>query len=258
MSAERQWPERLHAKGNILLDDVFEFINAIEGRENTKLVFDLLQNYVILNNYHNFVIDMAIAITQAFGRDDRLLILPIDDQKSDSVKSGHSVSYELKAQLDPKDFRELIFPNSISHFRGNLSNYKIIVVDDFIGSGSQFRKFSGRIQREFGVRQENISVYTIVLMASRRARVEERAARVCASLELPPSLAQLKTNGVNNAYELYDSIESKLSMPPMYRRGYSRTEACVTMKRTPNNTLPIFWHDRLKGGQQWPAPFKRY
>lgn len=59
------------------------------------------------------------------------------------------------------------------------------------------------------------------------------------------------------ALRIYDQIESHLSVAEEYKRGYEQSEALITLKRTPDNTLPIFWSRKDKDGTKWPAPFPR-
>lgn len=40
--------------------------------------------------------------------------------------------------------------------------------------------------------------------------------------------------------------------------GYKRSEALITLMRTPNNTFPIFWKEYKKNGDKFEAPFSRY
>lgn len=58
--------------------------------------------------------------------------------------------------------------------------------------------------------------------------------------------------------ELMKSIESKIPKVGKFSFGYEKSEALVTLMRTPNNTFPIFWKDCTHKGQKLKAPFPRY
>ena len=67
-------------------------------------------------------------------------------------------------------------------------------------------------------------------------------------------LAKRRRVPENTIYEEYDKLERKTKCSADYKRGRDQTEALVTMKATPNNTLPIFWWE---GKIKWRAPFPR-
>jgi hypothetical protein len=56
-------------------------------------------------------------------------------------------------------------------------------------------------------------------------------------------------------YQNYDAVEAILKCTEQYRRGFLGSEALVSLKRTPNNTLSIFWYEGKE--KNWPAPFPR-
>lgn len=52
-------------------------------------------------------------------------------------------------------------------------------------------------------------------------------------------------------------IEKKLK-PGKYQFGYEKSEALVTMTRTPNNTFPVFWMNYEHKGSKFSPPFPRF
>jgi hypothetical protein len=59
------------------------------------------------------------------------------------------------------------------------------------------------------------------------------------------------------ALKIVDRIEKRLRITEKFFRGYGQSEALVKMIRTPNNTFPLYWCDKTKKGDKWPAPFPR-
>jgi hypothetical protein len=58
--------------------------------------------------------------------------------------------------------------------------------------------------------------------------------------------------------ETMESIESFLQYDKNEQFGYNRTEALVKMNRTPNNTFPFYWKDKIiTGGCRYSSPFPR-
>lgn len=137
------------------------------------------------------------------------------------------------------------------------SDFDIIIVDDFIGSGNQISSFIELCN----LNKSKTHVYTIIMQDISRDKVTPLVDRIYSSL---PSRKRAITDGlsigsfsVSNAKIIYERIESLIDINRDYSYGYEKTEALVTMKRTPNNTLPIFWTSRMKGGKKWPSPFPR-
>jgi hypothetical protein len=52
-----------------------------------------------------------------------------------------------------------------------------------------------------------------------------------------------------------EHIEKNLDIPDDYLFGYKKSEALVTMIRTPNNTFPVFWYNKKNEDN---APFPRF
>ena len=57
------------------------------------------------------------------------------------------------------------------------------------------------------------------------------------------------------ALSLMESIEDWLNVADDYRFGFGRSEALVSMLRTPNNTFPVYWLD--KKSLDYKSPFPR-
>ena len=74
----------------------------------------------------------------------------------------------------------------------------------------------------------------------------------------------MKKKGISDKYsdtelskkiKLMEHIEKNLDIPDDYLFGYKKSEALVTMIRTPNNTFPVFWYNKKNEDN---APFPRF
>jgi len=241
-----------------IIDKMSEVLFRLENDDQIKLFIELVKSYKIINEYSGCCLEIIKRIEKNFGRNDNIVLIPVRDENSE-IKSGHSVVYEIRAYIDPNQFKSVKFLESLDSIKDDINNYQIIAVDDFIGTGSQFRKFSREIQRKFDLSISRIHLFAIAVMKSRVDRIKKFCSLFESVVLLEKSIEKIsKDQMIENAYEIYDSIESNLSISPYYRRGYGRSESLVTMKRTPNNTLPIFWNVKAKGGKRWPAPFPRF
>ncbi len=257
---KKKWPARFHVEHGDLFDELAEFLSALPDDDDLiNLSIDIIREYEVFLDYFRYAQSIAHKISQKFSKKDDLIVVPVRDENGNEIKSGDSVCYVVKSQLNPKNFKSLVFKTHIAEQDLDGKSPSVIVIDDFIGTGSQFRKFSKRLRTEFPLSKDNIYVYCIAAMSSRLERVQLHCNEINAEYILDPVLAKLaKSKNDATIYDKYDSIEQLVSVRRHYFRGYSKTEAAVSLYRTPNNTLPIFWETRKKGGGKWPAPFPRY
>jgi hypothetical protein len=52
-------------------------------------------------------------------------------------------------------------------------------------------------------------------------------------------------------------IEEMLAISSKFKFGYKKSEALISLDRTPNNTFPLFWCKKKRDGESWCAPFYR-
>jgi hypothetical protein len=241
-----------------ILGLISDMLPSFENDDQIVLFIELIRRYKIINDYTTHCFAIIDLLKKKFGKNDRIIIIPVRDEKSE-INSGHSVAYELKCYMDVDHFRSVNFVEVLDSFESEIEKYHIVVVDDFVGTGSQFCKFSHKTRSKYGIPISKISLFVIASMGYRKQKIEKYCSTFESIIVLDKSLTTLIGSGIaGNVYQIYDSIEANLSLHPMYRRGYGRSEALITMKRTPNNTLPIFWNKNMKGGKKWPAPFPRF
>ncbi len=188
------------------------------------------------------------------------IVAPKDVGKS---KSGIMLIYP---------FQHSIWP-SMSNFRGNNINARTeasrvggsttesqftIFIDDFIGTGKTALEFieNYRITRE-GY-NEKIVICCIAAMKSGIKKLKELGIEIYYSILAETAIKDFTSySDKDKVYRILDSIESRLIISDDYKRGYMESEALISLIRTPNNTLPMFWCSKAKSGSSWPAPFWR-
>jgi len=243
-------------------EKVFDKALALLSKLNDEeklLVYELFEEFLVITDYEPYAKMIARNLRSRYGKNDKIALVPITDDKG-GVKSSHSMIYEVQRFIEFAPLKELLRVDSYKNLLENHEQYQIILIDDFIGSGSQARKIIRKMQAS-GIdiaRKVEIQVVCIQEIALHRIR------NLCPSVifynirrrALTDNFA-IKSFDRVRAARIYSAIESSLSMRPYYKFGYSRTESLVSMKRTPNNTLPIFWCMKAKGGSEWPAIFPR-
>lgn len=237
---------------------VLESINILLRNMNNKerdLVMCLLNEYLIIQEYGQF----ALKIAQDIGfnyNNKKLNLLPVRPVNSTKTKSGQNLIYDISTF---KSYYNNTYVNFIDRPEDYKDNRKYLInvfVDDFIGSGSQFLTMIQDLEC-LGMVIPVDRVYCIVAQQDAIDRLSARGIEVTACIVRNKGLGAIDgsfASDVSAAYSVYDKIEARLSCPNEYRRGYAGSEALVSMKSTPNNTLPIFWYE---GANKWHAPFLR-
>lgn len=134
------------------------------------------------------------------------------------------------------------------------SNFRIILVDDFIGTGETAVDAAGYIEELYPeINPGQISFLSIVVMKEGKAKIEACGHKVYSSIQCGKGISDVFTGEeLVTATRNMQEIESTLkSLDKEYMFGYKQSEALVCMERCPNNTFPIYWLTRKT------APYER-
>ncbi|MCK4205970.1 hypothetical protein J3U99_14430 [Brucella pituitosa] len=250
------WSDKKNRKGDFIKDIAFDLFGLTNTVDQYELLKHLLSKYFLCTDFSEYCNEIARHIEIVF-KDQNVVIIPVADEKQ-KIKSGHSIAYELTCYLDTTNFAEFHSLESLGSLEGRLNDFSILVVDDFIGSGTQFRSFSRNCSERYGVTKDNIYLYSIVMMKRAHNRIKDYCYGAFSCMEFERAISDDKEiNDRMLASDVYANIEITADIGRNYRRGFLKSEALVTMKKTPNNTLPIFWCDAHTNGDKWPAMFPR-
>lgn len=141
-----------------------------------------------------------------------------------------------------------------------ISNLKadelVILVDDFIGSGETAVAAITWIVDEFDIDPKQIIILSI-------AAQELGVKHILQQTSVTTYSYYQFSRGISDFYPIdqreeflatMDEIEDKLKVDSENRLGYNKSEALISLIRTPNNTFPVFWKSNDKSK---PAPFPR-
>ena len=232
----------------LLVLDISRRFNIINGQDYLSIFFDIFNNNELLNNGDVVCCNKYYVFP---------LIAPKDIGKS---KSSTFLHYFLKSsEVRYKGFfenKELVFCeiNNIDWVKNINEKEKIILVDDYIGSG------------ETAI--EAVQVFLDNDILNSKLVVIALAAQEIGINNLRKADIKVYTNkiykrGISDYYledELEDAIltmkdiEKKLKVTENYKFGYAKSEALISMNRTPNNTFPVFWFQK---NRESLAPFPR-
>lgn len=176
-------------------------------------------------------------------------------------KSSMTVLYLLKGStiktrigLDPYKTVECFKEETIKYLPKN-EKFRIILVDDFIGSGETAVAAAEYIKRLAGDKIQNNQIMILSIVAMQRGveALDGKGYRVFSKYICKRGISDsyddpLKSEFATQMQEIENGIKK---LEDKFRFGYQGSEALVCMERCPNNTFPIYW--RTKG----VAPYER-
>lgn len=219
------------------------------------LCLDLLDDYLIIKDYSSAARSLMVALRD-LAADTPLLVTPLVDYQSERTKSGHSLHYEMSNFTGLFVEKSVLFRDDPKSKSSQTHEGIHVCVDDFIGTGNQFFTMIESVIKD-GMKDTISHIAAICIQESAKTFLEAAGYQVIALHVLGKGLDRLSQRRglprIQVASE-YEKLEKKTGCSRQYRFGRDKTEALVTMKATPNNTLPIFW---IEGKAKWLAPFPR-
>lgn len=266
---QKNWAFPTMAESESAFDRLCQMTSLLNNEE-TQLLVNLTRFYThySFTDYQHLLIEALSKIsTDVLANVDRIVVAPLvspEDVARNRSKSGHCLPYVAEHVAIPANAALSQLPVTAlaapKFDRPKLVEAKLLVmlVDDFVGSGDTAIKAVKDLQETVSP-QDEIVVVSLVTMQSGVDALKQAS--------IPFFWAKLAEMGINDnphiqdktkAYQLVDGIwEAHLEIAEKYKRGYKNSEALVTLVRTPNNTLPMYWCKASRNGSEWPSPFPR-
>jgi hypothetical protein len=247
------------------------FCNIIPhlSQEQKQLIQELIENYLWINSreyekrFNNIIEKLDSAVLTGCNT---IYILPIikpSDEKK--TKSGNHCIYYLKGGIfsfnplyeninlevieDYATFLRLDFKSDGSEV--------ILLIDDFIGSGDTFDDAWTEIQKNPSALKTKLAILTLAIQEEAYIEIDKYG--------IPIYYSELRKKGISDSYQspekeekikIMEEIEDMIK-PAYYSFGYKRSEALITLIRTPDNTFPFFWMRYPIRGTEFTGPFFR-
>lgn len=191
------------------------------------------------------------------------VIKPKDQNKT---KSGNLLIYQI--QPVKKMLKEPLKSRNISIFENfddiAEDNFKLgkddvfVLIDDFLGTGKTVDTTIKKVQENLTITSDKIRVISFTAL--------KMSIDLLDALGIKSYIIHVKSKGISDVYgtlapdklNLMKKIERMSMADRSYKLGFKKSEALVTMARTPNNTFSIFWSNHIKGEEEFDAPFPRY
>jgi hypothetical protein len=237
--------------------------------EQIELILELTERYrwFSLNEYHSQLRILLKELHKAYLNGiSKVYLFPIIKPKDElDTKSGHAVMYMLDS-IKPSlgeytniDFIKLNGFEDLAPEKLNINEGEILLlVDDFIGSGGTLNSTLDEIEKNDSIKQ-NFIILSVMIQEDTKANLTERHIRTIIGESTKKGISNFyEGDDLNNKSSIMTEIERLIPKVKNYRFGFEKSEALVTMAKTPNNTFPIFWKDFQKKGKLYKAPFARY
>lgn len=248
-----------HSSGLNLYDAVSNFVARVE-LSNREIVFHLLRHYEIITEYHHYGRSLLQELVVRIDPAKKYYLSPVTLPESGRIKSGANFCYDIFSFFRRDKFPNITFIDS--PFSSDIivdDNTVMIFVDDFVGTGEQYLEMRDAFEKKFGAPKASILLVI---------RIQEEAFNALSKIGVDIIADQVRAKAITSgravgsmsiadARRLYLKVESQIKIDPFMSLGFGSSEAIITMKRTPDNTLPIFWSVEDIGGKEWPAPFPR-
>jgi hypothetical protein len=246
--------------GDTKLFDLISQLLARIDQQNRPIVFELLKKYEIIKDYTKSANSLVREFAPLINSHKQYYFTPVIPPGDHRIKSGHSFIYDLKSSFQTRGLKNLNFLNSPFSDKISTTQQSVVVfVDDFVGTGAQFKNCYDNFIAQKGCQGEFI-LLVIRIMKDGYDLINNLGVRVIAEGIRDRAISSRQAIGeisLQDAMQSYLIIEDLIKINPYYSLGFNKSEAIITMKRTPNNTLPIFWAELDKDNKKWPAPFPR-
>lgn len=265
----KNWAIEDGTAGNLSLFEKFCARLKLFTQEHQELIIELAYSFRIinLNEYLERFYDSLFCLNDSIFEKDKVFIYPlINPQKKISAtrtKSANFLHYMLQTSDNRWISKKLIVNSVFNDLKSTFSNKDscLILIDDFIGSGNTAIEVCDFYLKENinneNIYPENIKIVCIAAQQFGIVKIKNTLnIDVFSNIIMPKGITEVYNGNVLNAkIAKMEEIEKKLSIKAEYNFGYERSEALISfLKKTPNNTFPVFWHETPVK----VAPFPRY
>jgi len=263
---DKGWEEKLGA--DIVFEDFGILLNSLTD-EQRKLVIELTGRYLWISEdeYNRKIKQLYEKVLEDNILDNisRIYLFPIIKRRDEhKIKSGAHVMYLYKSTKRWVRALENIRIEYIESFEDlhdiNFSKSdKLFLVDDFIGTGDTLIETLVELEKNKSFSEDNTCILSFV--------IQQVASEFIALTDMNLYACEIIKKGISEFYsseeleskkDAMKFIEDKIYKVKRFRFGHKKSEALVTVARTPNNTFPIFWKEYRVKNELQRAPFPRH
>jgi hypothetical protein len=255
--ARKGWLNVVHHPDDGQLVERIVSSSALLNGEQRDLFGKLIDAYLYIPEIRNEVFDLWVKIRSFCSDYDRVYIVPLKKKGERRTKSGDQISYVLSSLISQNDSKYKSFGTPFSNEIVDQQNFCAVFIDDFVGTGETVEECVEEFRKKHP--EMNTVVASIVAQERGIAAAERLGVQVLANHRRDRVISDGNSidGSTSDNLRVYNSIEGAIGVSHDYRLGYGASEAVVTISRTPDNTLPIFWINSPDEDFAWLAPFPR-
>ena len=218
--------------------------------EHQDFMINLSQNFehITVEDYLQYLLPPLKRLRMDMENEDLIFVTCTPKKDVGSVKSSSTVLYQIKGttirqriNLHPYHVVENITTvKSVS-----MANSRIVLVDDFVGTGETAMEAVNYIRELCPALKNNSSIVVLCIIAMKEGIELLKSNGIltyCHHIRKKGISEELEEDKRANALTTMTAIEAKLkNLKDDFRFGYKKSEALVCMERCPNNTFPIYW-----------------
>lgn len=263
---EKKWEiEDSGEAGESLFNRYCHRMLDIGENKKRELMLELTERYLWIpyEEYEEYLINTLNLLIKnnVIDENKKIYVMPlVAPNDIGKVKSSMLLSYLFNSVKLRHNKNLSKYKFQLEHEYNNLGKKlnekeaRLLLVDDFIGTGETAEKCILHIQKQ-DITLDKIIVLSLV--------AQEQGIKYLEKYNIPIVSSAIINKGISDHYvgeelnekiKLMKDIENRMSIKKEFRFGYNGSEALVTMCRTPNNTFPLFWSEE---GNMKSAPFPR-
>lgn len=263
LNNEHPW---LHSESEALI----ELWNLCDEEQQQDLIVELIRRFKLIDSSTLKESGEAVTlhVVEHWGLEASTTRIVAVSDKSEADGS-QAFLQSMKNKFSAHDgWAEKCFVNSIRDgVDAAKPNYTVILVDDFIGSGSTIKRRVDWVKNELNTKNiQNVTLKVVAIAGMEAAKqvLDGLGVEYYCPFWLKRGISDYKASAkVPNPVEAMKKLEVKLAnryrgqfLP---RFGYKRTEAlfCVEAYNVPNNVFPVFWWPVLKDYEPRKTLFRR-
>ncbi|PWV44627.1 hypothetical protein [Chitinophaga sp. S165] len=236
--------------------------------DERKLLIELTHRYFWIagNEYEKHITDVIKDIPdEILVGIKKLLLFPVIKPTDEGrAKSGTGLVYDIRAMMPKLTKMKNISPFIIDEFQsfsrsldGNL-NILLCLVDDFIGTGDTLDQCLEEIKKFAELKLDRTVIVSISCQKETYDKLRAEGVRIFSKYIIERGITDFNEQPfIEEKKALMRSIEKQIPGASSFSLGFQESEAIITLKRTPDNTFPIFWKKLRRNGKYFDAPFLR-
>lgn len=236
--------------------------------EERLLVLELTERYLWIPS-GEYVENIANAFNQvppdALTGINKIYLFPISKPSdAEKIKSAVSLLYEVKSmsfklsRYRGKHFKVI---NSFEELQSPFElkgDEMLFLIDDYIGGGNTVYTCMEEIFKNNAINTAQAAIIAIGCQLETYNKLSASGNKVYCPNILPKGISGYDhPDLVAEKIAVMKVIEDSIPGSKKFSLGWEESEGIITLKRTPNNTFPVFWKNIKRHGKTLRAPFLR-